>query len=220
MVHGPQWGHYACGPKPRGVCAGVSFRAGAAGAVLGVPMSELAGQHLALNTLWPRRGARLLERLREASGPRRVLEVLEHELSAQLCPPLLMHPAVAQALQGGSLARADVRIGALARELGYSSRHFIALFRRAVGLTPKHYQRVQRLHTLLRQLAGGGSPSLAALAADGGYADQAHLTREFRALAGITPSEYRPAGPASPLHHRVGAGREVKILQDPRACHD
>lgn len=56
-----------------------------------------------------------------------------------------------------------------------------------MGLTPKHYFRIRRFDEVTRRL-------------DLGYSDQAHLTREFRELAGITPGQYR-GRPDSPFHH-------------------
>lgn len=82
--------------------------------------------------------------------------------------------------------------------------HFIELFRSAVGLTPKHFYRVQRFAAVLRRLATAGAADLADLATSAGYSDQAHLTREFRAFAGITPTQYRPRGTDAVFHHRAG----------------
>jgi AraC-like DNA-binding protein len=87
-------------------------------------------------------------------------------------------------------------------EVGYSHRRFIELFDDAVGLTPKRYCRVQRLQRAIRELRGVGAArrQLAEIAAGAGYADQAHLTREFRALVGVSPGEYRARIGAHPHH--------------------
>ena len=89
------------------------------------------------------------------------------------------------------------------RAAGYSPRHFNALFRAAVGLTPKHFHRVNRFTAVLRSLAKGNVAGLADLAASTGYADQAHMSREFREFAGITPTQYRPRDAGSILHQRL-----------------
>jgi AraC-like DNA-binding protein len=207
VVHGPQWSYYRAGPKPPGAVAGVAFRPGAAAAVLGLPMAELADQHVPLSTLWGRCGLDLQERLLAAAGPAEVFSILEEKLAARIHRPLLVHPAVAHALTALSPSGSAVRIADLQRAAGCSPRHFIQLFRAAVGLTPKHYHRVQRLNGALRLLASGGSRGLAGIAAAAGYADQAHFNREFRELAGITPTQYRPGRPQSLLHHRAAEGR-------------
>jgi AraC-like DNA-binding protein len=185
------------------VVAGVSLRAGAAGAVLGVPITEVTDRHVTIDAFWGARGRELHERLSAAKTPLEVFHVLERELIARLERPLLIHPAVAQALAPRVLQRSPIRVADVQRQAGYSSKHFIALFRSAVGMTPKHFYRVQRFSRVLRGLAGPDGMSLADLAASAGYSDQSHLTREFHAFSGITPTQYRPRGPDGVFHHRV-----------------
>ena len=70
--------------------------------------------------------------------------------------------------------------------LGLTPRHLRRILLADVGLSPKAFQRVVRLQRFVRA-ADRGVP-LAAAAADAGYADQSHLTREVRDLAGLTPA--------------------------------
>jgi AraC-like DNA-binding protein len=97
-------------------------------------------------------------------------------------------PAVAWAWRVLERSGGAVPVGALAEEIGWSRRHFAARFRHQVGLTPKAAARVLRFERASRALRAGGSA--AAVAAACGYADQSHLVREFRALAGRTPTGY------------------------------
>jgi AraC-like DNA-binding protein len=62
-----------------------------------------------------------------------------------------------------------------------------------VGVSPKWIIRRYRLHEAADRLANGGAADLAELAAALGYYDQAHLTRDFTALVGKSPAEYRAA---------------------------
>ncbi|MFS2055915.1 helix-turn-helix domain-containing protein, partial [Variovorax sp. CT11-76] len=80
---------------------------------------------------------------------------------------------------------------------GYSHRRFIALFRGAIGLTPKEYARVMRFDRALALAADPARP-WAEIAVEAGYADQAHLSREFSALAGMAPQAWRRPGATSP----------------------
>lgn len=81
-------------------------------------------------------------------------------------------------------------MGTLAQEVGGSRRHLGERFRREFGLTPKVAGRVMRFESTRRLLGTPGRPGLADVAARCGYADQAHLTREWRELAGCTPSTW------------------------------
>jgi transcriptional regulator GlxA family with amidase domain len=74
--------------------------------------------------------------------------------------------------------------------VGFSHRHVASVFREHVGLSPKRYGRVRRVVRAIADRSGG----LAQVAASAGFADQAHLTREVRAIVGVTPRELRGAG--------------------------
>jgi transcriptional regulator GlxA family with amidase domain len=99
------------------------------------------------------------------------------------------------------LVRSDGRVAVqeLAEDTGWSRRHLLTRFRAQVGLAPKPAARVLRFQRASRLLVPTAVhdghpappiPSITDVAAACGYADHAHLVREFHALAGCTPSEY------------------------------
>jgi AraC-like DNA-binding protein len=100
----------------------------------------------------------------------------------------------------GSVAVAD-----LADELGWSRRHLSAQFRDEFGLSPSTVARIARFDAATAMLRGPQRLTLAQVAAGAGYADQSHLTREWRRLAGSSPTAWQddeqfpsvqdPAGP-------------------------
>jgi AraC-like DNA-binding protein len=86
-----------------------------------------------------------------------------------------------------------VSVAHTADDVGYSRRRLHTLVRDEVGVSPKVYQRLGRFagaHARLRRAAIGGEVSVAAVAAESGYADQAHLAREWTELAGCSPTEW------------------------------
>lgn len=201
VVHGPQSRYYMAGPKPPGVVLGASFRPGMAAAILGASLPELRDRHISIEELWGYRGLDLHERLAAIRDPREICRALEVELIARIHRPLLIHPAVAHALRSGS-----PRVGEVQEQSGYSPRRFIELFHSAVGLTPKHYYRLRRFSNALTRMAQAtrrGDVKLVDVALAAGYSDQAHLSREFRELAGVAPSTYTPRAPDSEHHHVV-----------------
>jgi methylphosphotriester-DNA--protein-cysteine methyltransferase len=99
-------------------------------------------------------------------------------------------PRIAAAVTRIEAGAGRVRIDALARSAALSPRGFQAKFRAAVGLTPKEFARLTRLQATLRALDSGES-SIAAVASDAGFADQAHVTRELRRTTGLTPAKLR-----------------------------
>jgi AraC-like DNA-binding protein len=169
-------------------------------ALLGRPMPELTNAAPQLTELEVPELAALPSRLAGVPDwPRRFAlldDVLLRRLDTSAVRP---DPEVDRAWR--RLVRTDGRVGVqqLADETGWSRRHLLTRFRGQVGMAPKATARVlrfQRASRLLVPVAGfdGTShpphPSIADVAATCGYADQAHLVREFRALAGCTPSEY------------------------------
>ncbi|MEO5874340.1 MAG: helix-turn-helix domain-containing protein, partial [Streptosporangiaceae bacterium] len=101
-----------------------------------------------------------------------------------------------------------ISVAALALETGWSERRLSGRFRAEIGLPPKAAARVVRFDRA-RRLGAARPRLLADLAAEAGYFDQAHLAREFRALAGCPPSQWlaeqgsetykpRPLGKAEP----------------------
>ena len=92
--------------------------------------------------------------------------------------------ALAEAVADTDAERLD--IGALARRLGLSREHLHRLFRSVVGLTPGEYSRCARMHGAKRLLREGASLADAAQAS--GFADQAHFSRWFRRIFGVTPT--------------------------------
>lgn len=87
---------------------------------------------------------------------------------------------------GGQL---DIR--ALARDLGYSQKHLITLFRDHVGIPPKLAARLYRFDRVVQHIRAGAPGTWAQVAAACGYYDQAHLNREMRLFTGTTPTAVR-----------------------------
>ncbi|MBB5829480.1 helix-turn-helix domain-containing protein [Micromonospora carbonacea] len=111
-------------------------------------------------------------------------------------------PPTAEAMALAGEIRADrsvLRVDDLARRHGTTTRRLQRLFLDHVGVGPKWVIRRYRIQEAIEHAAGGGPVDWAAVAADLGYADQAHLIREFAAATGLTPAAYarslhRPAG--------------------------
>lgn len=164
---------------------GAQLRPGAAPLLFGVPADELAHRHTPLDALFGRETSVLHERLADAREPSRALDVFEGFLASKLREKNL-DPLVAHAL---SRLRDRTPLACIVEESGFSHRHFIARFRCAVDLSPKTYARVLRVQHALRLMPT--SPSLARVAFDAGYSDQAHFTREFRDITGLPPSRHR-----------------------------
>lgn len=163
-------------------------------ALLGVPVGALHGQLLDLSDLARDLPACLRSLPEEVAGvsldaagrlvERRLVEALASGAGAGVRAEV--GHALAQLTRGAAVAE-------VADAVGWSRRHLTTQVRAECGLAPKQLQRVarfERSRDLVRQLLLAGTGTLADAAAAGGYADQAHLTREWRALAGCPPSQW------------------------------
>jgi AraC-like DNA-binding protein len=175
---------------------GALLHPGAALALFGASAAELCERHTLLEDLWGREEERVRERLAMAGSLEDKLALFETILAARFANAPAIHPATTAALAafagGASVAEA-------VRRTGLSHRTFIAMFRATVGLTPKTFCRVRRFQQVVEQL-GRQQRSLAELATSVGYADQAHLSREFAAFAGVSPAEFRRLSPDASNH--------------------
>ncbi|HYH23045.1 MAG TPA: AraC family transcriptional regulator [Azospirillum sp.] len=111
--------------------------------------------------------------------------------SAPLDRPERREPRIARLCAALQRAGARPDVEALAQELGLTRPHLARLFRRTVGLAPGEYARLMRLEHAKHLLASGHA--LSDVAAEAEFADQAHLTRWFKRVYGVTPAQVRAA---------------------------
>lgn len=170
---------------------GLRFQPGAARGWLGVPLSELVGRRVELGALWgDGRAGRVARRVREAATPEAQMLALQQALAGEA--PRHASPAPRAAALFHWLAAAPQPGGrGLEDRLEMSERSLRRLSHDHFGYGPKMLERILRLQRFIALLRGPADIPLAMLATDAGYADQAHLSREVRALCGMTPSALR-----------------------------
>ena len=156
--------------------------------VLGWPMHELANRAVPLEDVVP--GAdELTTRLRDTPSWAERFDLVERFLERRLAESEPPTPGIEWSWQRLRMTGGRASIGQIASELGWSHRRLIARFREHVGLAPKTAARVLRFDRAVAALRS--SPDrLVEVAFDCGYFDQAHLNRDFRELAGTTPTAF------------------------------
>jgi AraC-like DNA-binding protein len=178
----------------RAIC-GVSFEIGGAYPFFRARAADMTDQTVDLASLWGRNGAVLRERVLEAGDDHARLEVLESVLVEQVCRGFTRDAgfdlAYAMLARGVPVAQVEGR-------LGLSPARFIERFRERTGLTPKRFARLERFQRLLHAVDDGRSWSELALAY--GYADQAHMIRDFKLFSETVPSGYRARSPEQRNH--------------------
>ncbi|MET9961515.1 helix-turn-helix transcriptional regulator [Streptomyces sp. NPDC006326] len=154
--------------------------------LFGIPMAHFEDAHVDLTEVIGPAGRHLTDRLQALGSWEDRFSLLDEVFCARLDGGPAAAPEVRGALSrlwagGGSLAR-------VAEETGWSARTLRARFRDQVGLSPKAVARVFRLQHALRLLSSGLAPARVAAAC--GYHDQAHLSREVKAMTGLPPSRF------------------------------
>jgi AraC-like DNA-binding protein len=166
--------------------AGAVARAGAPRLPVRIPLSAIAHARMAELVGW------LRQRLADAAPPdpriARAVALLSSAARRGAARPV------------GSTGEA--RVDDVADTLGMTRQHLARGFRREVGITPKQLARIARMQRAAAALRRGGD--LARLAAELGYFDQSHLSRELRDLAGVTPAALAAERPIA-LSHLFGA---------------
>jgi len=159
--------------------------------LFGVAMHELANDAVELRLLVPE-ARELEERLYEATAWEERFDLVDAFLLRRLAGSRPADPAVTRSWRHLYETRGSTPIAGIATELGWSHRKLISRFRDEIGLAPKAVARVMRFDRATASLRDP-TPGLAQIAFDCGYADQAHLNREFRELAGMSPKRFRAA---------------------------
>ena len=175
----------------RAHCMQVDFTPLGAHRFFALPMRELTGQTVALDEV----GAfdDLTHQLYDAPDWAARFALLDRFVRRRLAATAAPSPPIAWAWRQLASSGGRVRVAALAGEIGWSRKHLAQRFSIEVGAGPKTVGRILRFTGARRAIdagIGAGGMDWAGLAADWGYADQAHLIREFHAMAGVTPADY------------------------------
>ncbi len=169
---------------------GVRLLPGASRSVIGIDGAGLSEVHQPLATLLPELEATLRPAFESAESFEQVPGILTKtlvEFGRDLPQP---EEAVMQGIYRIVQDRGLSRTSDVAEAAGWSERQFQRIFRKEVGLTPKQFARICRLRAAAIDAVDGQRDSWGSIAAERGYTDQAHMTREFSALFGMSPTQF------------------------------
>ena len=157
--------------------------------VLGMPLDALTGQTVRLEDAFGAAGNTLVDELHATADWDMRLDAVERFLISRAQAGPRPTPAVAWAIRRLWQTDGRERVDSLAAQLGCSRRYLHARFREQVGLAPKTVARLIRFGAVRRRIERA-PVRWADVAYECGYADQSHLNRDFRELAGTTPGDF------------------------------
>ncbi|MFZ2177812.1 MAG: AraC family transcriptional regulator [Rhodococcus sp. (in: high G+C Gram-positive bacteria)] len=158
-------------------------------ALLGVPAAALGAWVVGLGELLGPDSDELIDRMSRHTGWAERFEILD-DILLRRASPVEIDPHLSRAWH---LLTRDgrVRVAEVAQEVGWSRRHLVNRFQAEYGVAPKDVARLTRFHRSRRMLRASARATLAEVSAGCGYYDQAHMARDWRALAGMAPSVWR-----------------------------
>ncbi|WP_241029782.1 MULTISPECIES: AraC family transcriptional regulator [Citrobacter] len=163
---------------------------GAFGLLGGLPLYELQNRQERLGTIAPSLEPlfRPVIELHHDSYPL-LLQAIDDAL-VRHCDRVTESVLMRQILACSSSACGMLRLNALSEMTSYSPRHINRLCQERIGLSWKSFARILRINEACRRI-NRGEQVLRTLACDLDYHDQAHFTKDFKALSGVTPSDYQ-----------------------------
>ncbi len=180
-----------------GWAVGAMLQPAAGALLLGAPVSELTDTRLPLADLPGLDGAAVTDQVRAAmrgaptaeASHHAAIEVLEQAL--ERVGPVDEEGRLVNRIVSFVEDHSEVqRVGQICDAFGIGERALQRLTGRRIGLSPKWLVQRRRLHEAAGRLRAGARVDLAAVATDLGYADQAHFTRDFRTVTGLTPGAF------------------------------
>lgn len=175
-------------PVVGGACyCGIRFQPWAGGAALGVRIETLRSRLGPLAMVSAPAAQLMLESLRDATDDAAIVRSLERVARVLAAEAHPVDAIVAKAVAAIVDSDGSARIGDVAAGVGLGERTLQRRFRAAVGLTPKEFARMRRIRHACLLALQGSDLGLAGVSSDAGFADQAHLTREFGGVFGWSP---------------------------------
>ncbi|MGO4616610.1 helix-turn-helix domain-containing protein [Nocardia sp. 2YAB30] len=187
LVVGPQTKATYSQPKKPAGCVRLRLAPGAVRSLLGVPAADLTDRTVRLEDL-PGLAADLATELVELA-PDEVLRYLEDELPHRIVddPAQREHRHLLATAVAAISADQPVSVPEVAARLSVSERQLRNLFASGIGVSPKHFARIDRVRKILSH---AGTIPWAELAAANGYYDQSHMSADFRTLMGVPPTMF------------------------------
>lgn len=168
----------------------VHFRANGAYPFLRFPLTELRDRVVELDCVIGGEAHSFRGALLDAPTPAAKFRVAEERLLRLARGVPATDPVVQYAVDRID-GRPDIaRISEIASRTGYTHKHFLHLFEKQTGLTPKYYARIRKFQRVLETIGSAGSVDWPQLAIECGYYDQSHFINEFRLFSGINPASY------------------------------
>lgn len=154
------------------------------------PMDEISDSVIDADLIWGMSFAYLREKLLETPDVDLRFKLTEDFLVRNFLGSALLNPCVDYALTEIIRRPDQINLSRLSEKIGYSQKHFISMFKRQVGVTPKAYLKILRFQKAITDIEHSAKVDWMSISHDCGFYDQAHFINDFRLFSGFTPEQY------------------------------
>jgi len=170
---------------------GVCFKPAGITAFTRVPLEELTDRRVELSLVETLFDKSFYETLSEKQS---ITEIIAHTNHCLLKQFFCLYPAdrqIIRAIDLINLSKGQLSLAEVASDVCLSQRHFERKFKSVIGVSPKMFAKILRLHFALQGMKENPNKDLLTIALEYGYYDQTHLAKDFKSLTGDTPSDFR-----------------------------
>jgi AraC-like DNA-binding protein len=205
LVHGVMTGRFTKLLSGRAHVVGVRFRPAGCQPFLGAPLSTITGRSLPVEQVFGPSALEVTHALRATEDRDEQVAITDAFLLGHRPPRDPTAETVSDLVDRVVSDTGITRVDQLAGEAGVSVRRLQRLFAHYVGVGPKWVIRRHRIHEAAGRAAQGAAVDWAEFAAELGYSDQAHFTRDFTGTVGLPPVRYARscAGQSAPRARRA-----------------
>ena len=161
--------------------------------LMGIPAHELNDSIIRTEYIFNKQGRQLYEKLAEQFTIQDKLRLLNAFFLEQLAKRMVPDDSLLRAALNFIVKNKGlISSNQLVKLTGYTERQVERKFMESVGINPKKFSNIVKLHTFLKELKSNqNNKNLTSMAYEAGYADQSHLIKEFKKITGMTPKIYQ-----------------------------
>ncbi|KQX08823.1 helix-turn-helix domain-containing protein [Flavobacterium sp. Root420] len=170
----------------------VVFQPNGINQLLQIPANEFQDSIISTDVVFGKKGISLEERLSEQNDNDEKIKLLNQFFKTLISKKTESNQLIINSSLDFILAnKGYFSVKQLVNHTGYTERHLERKFKECIGLNPKKFGNVVRLHHFLKLLKYKSEDlNLTAICYEAGFSDQSHLIKEFKKQTGITPTEY------------------------------
>lgn len=168
----------------------ISFKKGRAAPFFPFPMHEITDSVVDADLIWGSALGSLREQLIATAAPEDKFRIVEDFLLNEFRSTLAVDKCVLFAVEQMRSSPDDLNIAVMNNRIGYSQKHFIDMFKRAVGITPKAYLKIMRFQKAVQTIDSSDDHDWGQIALECGFYDQSHFINDFKHFSGFTPEQF------------------------------